>query len=212
MIGIHDFGVFLAAGVLLNLTPGQDTLYILGRSIAHGRTIGIASALGVSAGCLFHTLAAAFGLSAILATSSWAFFALKLLGAAYLVYLGVRTFCTPVAAPDVGRSRDAVTSGAAFWQGALTNVTNPKVGLFFLALLPQFIEADSPNKVAAFLLLGLTFVATGTIWCLVLAVSAARMRDLFAPGSRASVLLARTAGGLFIVLGIRLAASEPMSR
>jgi len=206
MPGIHDFGVFLAAGLLLNLTPGQDTVYILGRSVAHGRAIGIASALGISAGCLFHTLAAAFGLSTILAASSWAFTALKLLGAAYLIYLGVRMFRTPLAAPEVDRPGAAVGLAAAFWQGALTNITNPKVALFFLAFLPQFIEADSASKVAAFLLLGLTFVATGTMWCLVLAVSAARIRNLLAPGSRASVLLARTAGALFIVLGIRLAA------
>lgn len=209
MIGIHDFGVFLAAGVLLNLTPGQDTVYILGRSIAHGRAIGIASALGISAGCLFHTLAAAFGLSTILATSASAFLAVKLLGAAYLIYLGIRMFRSPIAAPEAGHPSDLPSIGAAFWQGALTNITNPKVALFFLAFLPQFIDADSQSKLSAFLLLGLTFVATGTVWCLVLAMSAARMRDLLAPGSRASLLLARTAGTLFIVLGIRLAASKP---
>ena len=114
MPGIHDFGVFLAAGLLLNLTPGQDTVYILGRSVAHGRAIGIASALGISAGCLFHTLAAAFGLSTILAASSWAFTALKLLGAAYLIYLGVRMFRTPLAAPEVDRPGAAVGLAAAF--------------------------------------------------------------------------------------------------
>ena len=118
-------------------------------------------------------------------------------------------FRSPLVAADVGHPIGTVSVGAAFWQGALTNVTNLKVALFFLAFLPQFIDADSPSKVAAFLLLGLTFVATGTVWCLVLAASAARIRDLLAPGSRASMLLARTAGGLFIVLGIRLAASEP---
>ena len=209
MLGIHDFGVFVAAGVLLNLTPGQDTLYILGRSVAHGRAIGIASALGISAGCLFHTLAAAFGLSTILATSSSAFLAVKLVGAAYLIYLGIRMFCSQIAAPAVGDPSDMPSVGAAFWQGTLTNVTNPKVALFFLAFLPQFIDADSQSKLSAFLLLGLTFVATGAVWCLVLAMSAARIRVLLAPGSHASVMLARTAGALFIALGVRLAFGKP---
>src|ERR1700716_3472959 len=90
MLGIHDFGLFLAAGVLLNLTPGPDTVYILGRSIAHGRRAGVASALGICAGSIFHTGAAALGLSAFLATSAWAFTMVKLAGAAYLIFLGVR--------------------------------------------------------------------------------------------------------------------------
>ncbi len=90
MFGIHDFGLFLAAGILLNLTPGPDTVYILGRSIAQGRGAGIASALGICVGSVFHTCAAALGLSAFLATSAWAFSAVKLAGAAYLVFLGIR--------------------------------------------------------------------------------------------------------------------------
>src|SRR5438034_9767867 len=90
MFGIHDFGLFLAAGILLNLTPGPDTAYILGRSIAQGRRAGVASALGISVGSILHTTAAALGLSAVLATSAWAFGAVKLLGSIYLVYLGVR--------------------------------------------------------------------------------------------------------------------------
>lgn len=93
MFGIHDFGLFLAAGVLLNLTPGPDTAYILGRSLAHGRRAGVASALGICAGSIFHTCAAAFGLSAFLATSAWAFSAVKLAGAAYLIFLGLPTRC-----------------------------------------------------------------------------------------------------------------------
>src|SRR6202011_4866683 len=92
MFGIHDFGLFLAAGILLNLTPGPDTVYILGRSIAQGREAGVASALGVCVGSIFHTCAAALGLSAILATSAVAFGAIKLLGGAYLIFLGITMF------------------------------------------------------------------------------------------------------------------------
>lgn len=103
MLGIHDYWLFVTTGVLFNLTPGQDTLYILGRSIAQGRQIGVASALGISAGGVVHTLAAALGLSAVLATSASAFVALKVVGAAYLVYLGVRMLVTRTA---VVRSTD----------------------------------------------------------------------------------------------------------
>jgi threonine/homoserine/homoserine lactone efflux protein len=92
MFGIHDFGLFLAAGILLNLTPGPDTVYILGRSIAQGREAGIVSALGICLGSIFHTCAAALGLSAILATSALAFGAIKLLGGAYLIFLGIKMF------------------------------------------------------------------------------------------------------------------------
>ena len=169
MFGIHDFGLFLAAGFLLNLTPGPDTLYILGRSVAQGREAGIASAFGISLGSIFHTCAAALGLSVILATSALAFVAIKVLGGAYLVFLGMKMILDrrrKLTLPSNFRRR---TTLAAFRQGVLTNVLNPKVALFFLAFLPQFIDPASNMKIAAFITLGLTFVTTGTIWCLVLA-------------------------------------------
>jgi threonine/homoserine/homoserine lactone efflux protein len=208
MLGIHDYWLFVATGVLLNLTPGQDTFYILGRGIAQGRRIGVASALGIGAGALVHTVAAALGLSAILATSASAFLVVKLLGAIYLVYLGARMLFTravPIGAANAGAP---VGAWAAFRQGVLSNVLNPKVALFFLALMPQFIAPDSAHKVEAFMALGLTFVATGTTWCIVLALSAARMRDFFA--RRPAVLngIFRSAGALFVFLGVRLAVSE----
>lgn len=208
MLGIHDYWLFVATGVLLNLVPGQDTFYVLGSSIAHGRRIGVASALGISAGCIVHTLAAAVGLSAVLATSATAFLAVKLAGAAYLIYLGVRalTAKSDTFGP-VQRSAPAPT-GLAFRRGVLTNVLNPKVALFFLALLPQFIDSESPAKVAAFLFLGLTFVTTGTAWCLFLAVAAAHVREFFVKHPRAFNNLSRASGVLFVLLGLRLAASE----
>lgn len=208
MSGIHDYSFFVLSCVLLNIAPGQDTMYILGRSIAQGRRIGVASALGVSAGTVAHTLAAALGLSAIIATSAAAFQAIKLAGAAYLVYLGLRALFARSAAmlqPDAA----ALTGAAvAFRQGLVTNVLNPKVALFFLAFLPQFIAADSHAKVAAFLALGLTFVTTGTLWVLVLAVAAARVRGFFVRHPHAHSWLMRAMGGLFVYLGIRLAAAR----
>jgi threonine/homoserine/homoserine lactone efflux protein len=206
VLGIHDYWLFVAAGVLLNLTPGQDTFYILGRSIAEGTRSGVASALGIAVGSLFHTAMAALGLSAVLATSASAFMVVKLVGATYLVYLGVRMLMTAGAvAPRRRRSAGLVGS---FRDGILTNALNPKVALFFLALMPQFIDRDGNTKVAAFVALGLTFVATGTLWCLVLAVSAGRLRGFFLRHSRGWSVLSRAVGGLFVLLGLRLAVSR----
>lgn len=205
MFGIHDFALFLTTGILLNLTPGPDTVYILGRSIAQGRRAGVASALGICVGSIFHTCAAALGLSAFLATSAWAFTAVKLAGAAYLVFLGVRALLQrdyDLAVPAHFKRNDPA---AAFRQGVLTNILNPKVALFFLAFLPQFIDSTTPSKTIAFLVLGFTFVTTGTIWCLLLAWFAATFSARLRGNATIAALLNRAVGSLFIFLGMRLA-------
>jgi threonine/homoserine/homoserine lactone efflux protein len=208
MLGIHDYWLFVTAGVLLNLTPGQDTFYILGRSIAEGARAGVASALGIMVGSLIHTAMAAIGLSAILATSASAFIVVKLVGAAYLVYVGVRMLVTASSLEPTTSQPDRRSAFGAFRDGVLTNVLNPKVALFFLALMPQFIDPESEAKVMAFIALGLTFVATGTVWCLILAVSAGRLRNFFAHHPRGLNVATRAAGGLFVLLGLRLAVSR----
>ena len=205
MFGIHDFGLFLAAGVLLNLTPGPDTVYILGRSIAQGREAGIASALGISVGSIFHTCAAALGLSAILATSALAFGTIKLLGGAYLIFLGLKMLMERSGQLSLPSNFHRRTTTAAFRQGVLTNLLNPKVALFFLAFLPQFIDPASGTKVLAFLFLGLTFVTTGTIWCLVLAWFASAFSTRLRTNETVAQWLNCTAGALFVFLGLRLA-------
>ena len=208
VFGIHDFGLFLAAGILLNLTPGPDTAYILGRSIAQGRQAGIASALGICVGSIFHTCAAALGLSAILATSAVAFTAIKLLGGAYLVFLGIKMILDrrkQLSLPSNFRRR---TTAAAFRQGVFTNVLNPKVALFFLAFLPQFIDPASSAKLLAFLMLGLTFVTTGTIWCLLLAWFASALSERLRANPTITAWLNRAVGSLFVFLGLRLATAK----
>lgn len=205
MFGIHDFALFVTTGILLNLTPGPDTLYILGRSIAHGRRTGVASALGISVGSLAHTGAAALGLSAVLATSAWAFTLVKLAGAAYLIFLGIRALVEKqheLTMPAHFRRRGAL---AAFRQGILTNILNPKVALFFLAFLPQFIDTAAPSKTIAFVILGLTFVTTGTIWCLILAWFSSAFSARLRESPTFTTLLNRAVGSLFIFLGLRLA-------
>ena len=208
MLGIHDFGLFLVAGILLNLTPGPDTVYILGRSVAQGREAGIASALGICVGSIFHTCAAALGLSAILATSAVAFGAIKLLGGVYLIFLGIKMLLDRqkhLSLPSNFRRR---TSAAAFRQGVFTNILNPKVALFFLAFLPQFIDPASNVKVVAFLMLGFTFVTTGTIWCLILAWFASAFSERLRTNETIAQWLNRTAGALFVFLGLRLATAK----
>lgn len=210
MLGIYDYWLFFLTGVLLNLTPGQDTMFILGRSLTGGLRSGVASALGISVGSVLHTLAAALGLSALLAASPTAFFTIKIAGALYLAYLGVRLlFARAHESADLNSApAEQGTAWSAFRQGMLTNVLNPKVALFFLALMPQFIEPDSTTKTLAFLALGLTFVTTGLLWCLVLAIGAAHLRAFFQLAPRVRTVVDRATGAVFIALGIRIAADR----
>jgi threonine/homoserine/homoserine lactone efflux protein len=210
ILGIHGYGLFMASGLLLNLTPGQDTMFILGRSLTGGLRAGIAAAIGIAIGTLCHTAAAALGLSAILATSAAAFSIVKLAGAAYLIFLGAKLLISrSVAAPPTGPSgAEGVDPRSALRQGILTNVLNPKVALFFLAFLPQFIEPASHTKTLAFLVLGATFITTGFLWCLVVAFAAARLQSFFVRNPSVRTLIDRLVGGLFLVLGARLAWSR----
>jgi threonine/homoserine/homoserine lactone efflux protein len=208
MLGIHDFLLFLASGILLNLTPGPDTAYILGRSIAQGRGAGVASAFGIMVGSIFHTCAAALGLSAILAASAWAFTAIKLIGGCYLLFLGIRMIVQRAEQLNLPSGFRRRTSAAAFRQGVLTNVLNPKVALFFLAFLPQFIDPASPAKIPAFIVLGFTFVTTGTIWCLILAWFSASFSERLRTNRTITRFLNRAVGSLFVFLGVRLATSK----
>jgi threonine/homoserine/homoserine lactone efflux protein len=208
MLGIQNYWLFIATAIVLILTPGQDTFFILGRSLASGRTAGISAALGITAGSIIHTFAAALGLSALLATSQYAFMAVKYAGAAYLLYIGVRALLSRangLPGPDV-RATD--TRWSAFRQGILSNLLNPKVALFFLALMPQFISAGSINKVGAFLVLGLSFVALGVVWCLVLAIGAAHLRGAFLRRPSMANVLNKIAGAMFIALGLKLATAR----
>jgi len=208
MFGIHDFGLFLITGILLNLAPGPDSAYIVGRSLAHGCEAGVASAFGISVGSLFHTLAAALGLSAMLAASAWAFGFVKIVGGGYLIFLGLKMLLERRQKLDVPLNFRRSTAMAAFRQGILTNVLNPKVALFFLAFLPQFIDPASNAKVAAFITLGLTFVITGTVWCLLLALFASAFSERLRGNQTIAALLNRTVGALFVFLGVRLATTR----
>jgi threonine/homoserine/homoserine lactone efflux protein len=211
VLGIHDLGLFVFSGLLLNITPGPDTAYIVGRSLQAGWRGGAAAAIGIGCGCLVHVFGAAIGLSALLMASSTAFTVVKWIGAAYLCFLGIKLLLSRPPTFDAGLTGRTVFPGNAsslrqvFWQGALTNVLNPKVALFFLAFLPQFVVPDSSHKAFAFLLLGLIFVCNGTAWCLGVAAFAARAAHRVRRSSRIVPWINRALGGLFVYLGIRIA-------
>ncbi|WP_339036790.1 LysE family translocator [Bradyrhizobium symbiodeficiens] len=208
MLGIHEIWLFILSGVLLNITPGPDSVYVTGRSMQMGWRGGAAAAFGISCGCFVHVAAAAIGLSALLMASSTAFSILKLVGAAYLVFTGLlMLWSRPVLAAALD---EPVRSSLrrVFLQGVFTNALNPKVALFFLAFLPQFVAADSAHKPLAFLTLGLIFIFTGTLWCLVLAAFAAKAAHRLRESEGAIAWVNRALGGLFIYLGIRVAMLE----
>jgi threonine/homoserine/homoserine lactone efflux protein len=158
-----NFLLFATAALLLNLTPGNDMIYVMARSGSQGTRAGIISALGISAGCLVHLAAAVAGLSAILAESAFAFSLIKYAGAAYLVYLGIRALSDRSALRSQGLTKERSSMKRIFWQGALTNLLNPKVALFFLAFLPQFIGTGTTQPASRILFMGIWFNMGGTL-------------------------------------------------
>ncbi len=207
MFGTHDLPLFILSGLLLNMTPGQDTFYILGRTLSQGRAAGLYSALGISAGCLVHTVLAAVGISAILAASPVAFATMKYAGAGYLVWLGLRLLLTNRVAADLA-AFERGSGWAVFRAGLLTNVLNPKVAIFFMAFLPQFVSPAAESRALAMLFLGSVFVAGGMVWCLCLVLAAARVSTRLRRQPSASLWLNRLAGAVFVGLGVRLAVAR----
>jgi threonine/homoserine/homoserine lactone efflux protein len=207
MFGTQNLALFVVSGLLLNLTPGQDTLYIVGRSVSQGRRAGLLSVAGIVSGCVVHTLAAAFGLSAILAASANAFTAVKLAGAAYLVYMGIRMVLERVSTATAVRF-EPERGGAIYRGGLLSNVLNPKTALFFLAFLPQFVSPAAPSRILTFLFLGGVFIFNGTLWCLVLLWGASAMSRRLRDRPASGLWLKRAVGAIFVGLGVKLAVSR----
>ncbi|AOS81250.1 MULTISPECIES: LysE family translocator [Hydrogenophaga] len=206
--------LFIAAGWLLNLTPGPDVLYIVSHGLRSGARAGMVAALGIISGCFVHVFAAAAGLSALLATSATAFTVLKWVGAAYLLWMGVRLLLSRGGRLSLDEGSPPETDLWAVWRrGFLTNVLNPKVALFFLAFVPQFIRPDAAHPALSFLLLGVLFnlnslpINLGYAW--LAAWAARRLHTL----QRAMGWMDRAAGALFIGFGLRLAFTDhPSSR
>jgi len=208
MAGTQHLWLFIVSGLLLNITPGPDSLFIMARSASQGWRAGVVACWGVGAGVFVHVAAAALGLSALLATSAMAFTVVKIVGAAYLVWIGIgmlrarKSADAPVAAEAAPR---VIPYRQIFRQGFLTNVLNPKVALFFLAFVPQFIAPDAASKPLAFVLLGAIFDFNGMLWCHALALFTAFASHKIAVGAAAARWLDRAIGAMFVALGVRLA-------
>ncbi|HTN50547.1 MAG TPA: LysE family translocator [Burkholderiaceae bacterium] len=211
MLGTENLLLFVVTGLVLNATPGVDMAYTVTRTLQHGARGGVAAALGISTGCAVHAVAAALGLAALLAASTWAFDAIKWAGAAYLVWLAAqmaRSALNPVPVAEAAPSAPVITDRRRiFVQGFLTNLLNPKVALFFLALLPQFIRADAADKPLAFLFLGAVFIFNGTLFLFGLVAVAHQMRRL-GTSERTRRLLNALGATLFVALAARLALAE----
>jgi threonine/homoserine/homoserine lactone efflux protein len=207
VFGTHEFGTFLFASFLLWITPGPDTMYIIARSMSQGRWAGVLSALGIGTGTIFHTIFAALGLSAILAASAWAFTIVKIVGACYLIYLGIQALRQPLTKPN---AEVIATSGwRIFRQGVVCNALNPKVAIFFLAFLPQFVDPHAGLGPIPFLALGASFVVGGTMWCILVALCAAAVSHSIRRNPKAVGWLERGAGCMYIGLGIHLLRHRP---
>ena len=197
---------FFSAAVALTVSPGPDVIYVLSRTVAQGRKIGLASVAGVGTGALIHSVAAAVGLSAILATSAAAFTVVKILGAGYLIYLGIKALLSAGNAvePDT-RALVRVTGWQAFRQGVLIDVLNPKVAIFFMAFLPQFLRPQYGHEGLQLAGLGVLIVVVGVITDTCFVLVAARATVFFRGSPRASVWLNRAVGTVLVALGLRLA-------
>lgn len=207
MLGINDLWLFVLSGILLNILPGPDSLYIISRSAGQGFKAGSVAALGIGSGTLVHIFAAALGLSAILATSATAFMVVKIIGALYLISIAISMILSRAQPTSKVAAVQPMPLRRIFRQGFLTNVLNPKVALFFLAFVPQFIDPASTHKALAFILLGLIFNLNGMIWCHLLAWSSAHASRRVKQNPRLTLWLNRLAGGLFGYFGVKLAFS-----
>ena len=203
---MDNFWVFALTGLLLNLTPGNDMIYVIARSSGQGIKAGVISALGIGAGCIVHILAAVIGLSAIIAQSAIAFDIIKYAGAAYLIYLGFKSLFSKKKNFTINKLEE-ISYNKIFWQGVITNVLNPKVALFFLAFLPQFIDINSGNTSLQILFLGTWFNVVGTLVNMLVALLFGKLGAWLSSSPGFVQWQERITGVLLIALGIKVALS-----
>ena len=207
MFDAAKFTFFITVSWALIVAPGPDMLYVITRGMTHGRRAGMLSAVGVVCGILVHTFAAALGLTVIFQTSALAFFIVKYVGALYLVYLGIKAWRDKsVIAPQV--TSLSANSQQLFWQGILSNVLNPKIAIFFLAFLPQFVDRGSSQVTLQLVVLGLTFAFFGLCFLLAVGYSSGTIGSWIVRRPQYAQCLGRLSGGILIGLGVRLALTE----
>lgn len=204
MFGIINYEMYVTSCIILSLIPGSDTMFILGQSISNDRKTGVFSVLGMGSGILVHTTLVSLGLSVILTNSPAAFNAVKFMGAAYLIYMGIKSMLSVKSALDGNLETEKGTAKKAYVQGMITNVLNPKVALFFLAFLPQFINPENNYGAFSFILLGLTSFVCSTIWGFVLSIFASTAAGFLKQKKGFSKWMNRVSGSIFIILGLNL--------
>jgi threonine/homoserine/homoserine lactone efflux protein len=213
MMTVDNLGLFIASGVLLNLSPGPDVLYIVSQSLRSGVKAGLAAVMGITAGCCVHMAAAAFGVGLLLATSTLAFNALKWVGAAYLVYMGVQLLWSRATdsehvAVQPPVQVEVVDLKKIFFKGFVTNLLNPKVALFFLAFVPQFIPVHAAEPTLTFILLGCLFNLNGLLVGMAWAWAAAGLAQRASRVQKSLQKLDRIAGLMFVGFGVKLALAD----
>ncbi len=204
----ENFWLFALTALLLNLTPGNDMLFVIARSSSQGSRAGIISSFGIMMGCMVHMIAAVAGLSAIIAKSALAFSIIKYVGAAYLIYLGIQSVLDKSKELQINTSIQKISYQKIFWQGVITNVLNPKVALFFLAFLPQFINVKSGNTTWQILFLGIWFNIGGTLINIIVALLFGKIGKWLSKSVNFVQWQKKITGGILIALGIKVALSS----
>ena len=204
MLGLINYPTFILSSILLNLTPGSDIIYVICRSLSGGRKIGVISAIGICTGILLHTMLAALGLSAILASSAAAFNIMKILGSAYLIIMGIKALIQKNSILDLDKTETVISPMKTFREGVLTNALNPKVALFFLAFLPQFVSPDNTFGPLPFMLLGFTFFTTSIIWCLILAFVSSFAYNFIMKNKKTGKIATKATSVIYIALGLNV--------
>jgi len=199
---MHNLPLFIGATLLLAITPGQDFIYVMIRSASQGVRVGFIAVLGLMIGVTFHTLAAATGVAAILLTSSYAFNAIKFLGAAYLIYLGIQAF-KQKGKLEIKQKNSQVPDLKVLKEGILSSTLNPKLALFFMAFLPQFVSSNE-SAFNQMLMLGLLFALLSLPILLGVALLSAKFGDLLTKNQSVSQSIGKVTGLVLIALGIRL--------
>ena len=208
MLGIENYVGFIIAALVLNITPGSDTIYMLSRTLAQGKRAGVASVLGISSGVLIWGLLVSFGLATLLKSMPSLMLLVKLLGAAYIVWIAIQMWRhsdLDAAALQAGTSH--ISMRKIYQQGIITNLLNPKVGLFFLAFLPQFVSTGTPSTVP-FLLLTATFIATGTLWGLLLVGLASLISKQLQHKPQLAAYISRGSSAVLGVMGVHIGFSS----
>ena len=204
MFNFENFYLFLSVSLLVNISPGPDMLYTAARSLSQGTRAGILSALGIFTGCLFHISAAVFGLSAIIRESIVIFSIIKYTGAAYLIYLGLRSLLIKKNAEDKIETLPSISYRKIFLQGMVTNILNPKVAIFFLSFLPQFIDPKSIFLKEQIGILGLWFAVQGTLILIIVASLTGAFRSIFQKNKNFWVWQQKITGVILVGLGIKM--------